>query len=114
LYRVIDWIMRLPKSLDARVRNGVLQLERRSTMPYLSSIERIGMEIGHEKGLQKGRQEGRQEGGAELLAMQLTKRFGVLDAEVCARLAAADVEQLSAWAANFVDATTLDEVFHRS
>lgn len=73
LYRMIDWMMRLPASLDSRIRYGVLQLERRKTMPYISSIERIGMEIGLKKGLaegrelglQVGRQEGRREGRRE-------------------------------------------------
>jgi hypothetical protein len=62
LYRVIDWIMRLPVELDRRVRTGILQMERRATMPYLSSMERIGMEIGRQEGLEKGLQEGLQKG----------------------------------------------------
>jgi predicted transposase YdaD len=115
LHRAIDWLMRLPKSLDERLRYGILQLERRKTMPYVTSYERIGMEIGVKKGLQeglqKGLQEGRQEGGAKVLVALLNKRFGVLDPAVAARLANADVEQLSSWALNFVDAQSLDEVF---
>jgi hypothetical protein len=115
LYRVIDWIMRLPPGLEARLRQGILQLERRETMTYLSSIERLGMEIGIKKGMQQGMQQGieqgMQQGRAELLAEMLTTRFGKLNEDVLARLAAASVEQLSAWARNFVDATTLDEVF---
>jgi hypothetical protein len=115
LYRVIDWIMRLPQGLEARVRQGILQLERRETMTYLSSIERLGMEIGIKKGMQQGMQQGieqgMQQGRAELLAEMLTARFGKLNEDLLARLAAASVEQLSAWARNFVDATTLDDVF---
>lgn len=131
LYRVIDWIMRLPDALDSRLHQGVLELERRNAMTYLSSIERFGMERGMKKGLQEGRQvglqqglqegrqkghqegrqEGRQEGLQELLLALLSKRFGSLDDTVRARLAAADACQLSAWALNFVDAITLDDVF---
>ncbi|MHA4867431.1 RpnC/YadD family protein [Duganella sp. PWIR1] len=111
LYRMIDWMMRLPASLDRRIRYAVLQLERRETMTYISSIERIGMEIGRRQGLEEGRQEGRQEGGAAVLSAVLAKRFGPLDAAVAARLARADVGQMSAWALNFVDARSLDEVF---
>ncbi|GJI95818.1 hypothetical protein RugamoR57_25360 [Duganella caerulea] len=126
LYRVIDWIMRLPEGLEARLRLGMLQIERRKAMTYLSSIERIGMEIGRKEGLkegrleglqegrQEGRQEGKQEGWAEGLTMVLSQRFGRLDAKVLARIAEADVPQLSAWARNFVDATSLDEVFRAS
>ncbi len=126
LYRVIDWIMRLPEGLEVRLRSGMLQIERRKAMVYLSSIERIGMEIGRkeglklglqegrQEGLQEGRQEGRQEGCAEVLTAVLTQRFGLLDAPVLLRIAEADVPQLSTWARNFVDATSLDEVFRSS
>jgi hypothetical protein len=104
LYRVIDWIMRLPQGLDSRLRDGILQLERRDAMTYMSSMERIGMEI--------GRQEGRQEGQSELLMELITTRFGSVDVDLRSKLMAASPKQLSAWARNFVGATTLDEVFH--
>ena len=131
LYRVIDWILRLPIELDRRVRTGILQLERRATMPYLSSMERIGMEIGrkeglekglqeglqkgHQEGRQKGRQEGRQEGvrlgSAEVLSMVLKARFGPLDPAVRSRIDAADTQQITQWAENSVHADTLEAVF---
>ncbi len=41
LHRAIDWLMRLPQSLDQRLRYGILQLERRKTMTYVTSYERI-------------------------------------------------------------------------
>jgi hypothetical protein len=103
LYRVIDWIMRLPDALDTRLHHGLFQLERRGSMTYLSSLERFAIDRGVKRGLQEGRQ--------ELLLTLLNKRFGSLDDSVRARLAAADAETLSAWALNFVDAATLDEVF---
>jgi len=103
LFRVIDWMMHLPPALDARLRNGVLQLERRRAMPYITSIERIGMEM--------GRQEGRAEGRAEILLEVLAARFGGLANTVQARVAVGSAEQLSAWARRAASATTLDEVF---
>ena len=135
LYRVIDWIMRLPSGLDKRLREGILQLERRRTMTYLSSIERIGMEIGmkkgmaegkeigiqqglqqgieegREQGIEQGREIGLQQGQAKLLIALITKRFGAIGLDTQLKLAAANPEQLIAWAQNFVDAGTLDEVF---
>ena len=80
-------------------------------MPYINNFERAGRKIGRQEGLLEGRQEGRQEGRSTLLAAMLAKRFGELDPVVMARLATADAERLSAWALNFVDARTLDEVF---
>lgn len=139
LYHVIDWIMRLPVELDRRVRTGILQLERSVTMPYLSSMERIGMEIGrkeglekglqeglqkglqkghqeglqkgHQEGLQKGHQEGVRLGSAEVLSMVLKARFGPLDSSVRSRIDAADTQQITRWAENSVHADTLDAVF---
>jgi len=111
LYRVIDWIMRLPQALELRFTYVALQLERRRAMPYISSMERLCMEQWGKHGLEEGRQEGRQEGQSALLTDLLRQRFGELDAAVRARLLAADLPQLSAWAKNFVDAASLDEVF---
>ena len=111
LYRVIDWIMALPPELDARLRHGILDIERRKTMPYMSSIERIGMEIGMKKGLKEGLKEGRREALAEMLTLLLTQRFGELDAASSASLAAATADQLTAWTKNFVAARSVSEVF---
>lgn len=119
LYRVIDWIMRLPVELEKRLRSGIFQLERRSVMPYLSSIERIGMEIGRKEGLQQGLQEGllegqqkgRQEGHRHALALLLSERFGTIDAAIENRLDTADLDQLGQWVKNFVHASSIDDVF---
>jgi predicted transposase YdaD len=127
LYRVIDWIMSLPKELDARLHEGIVQWERRNAMTYLSSIERIGMEIGMKKGeelgwrkgleegrqagRQEGRQEGRREALLEMLTILLTERFGKLDAMSSAILTVADVDQLTAWSKNVLGARSLSEVF---
>lgn len=103
LYRVIDWIMRLPIGLEKRLRSAIMQLERRPAMAYLSSIERIGMEM--------GRQEGRQEGSANLLNLMLSERFGTLDQSTLGKLRNADAEQLARWGRNFIHANTLEAVF---
>lgn len=57
------------------------------------------------------KQEGLQAGQAHLLERLLTRRFGPLSADLADRLRQAPAEQLEIWALNFVDATTLDEVF---
>ena len=96
-------------------------------MTYLSSIERIGMEIGMKKGeelgwrkgleegrqagRQEGRQEGRREALLEMLTILLTERFGKLDAMSSAILTVADVDQLTAWSKNVLGARSLSEVF---
>ena len=111
LYSVIDWMMRIPPELQQRLWHDIEQLERNRSMPYITSIERIGIEKGRQEGIQQGRQEGKQEGKQELLERQLTRRFGPLSAETRARLANAPLEQLGQWADNILDAQSLDAVF---
>ena len=120
LYMVIDWIMRLPPELDSRFQAGILQLERRTNMAYISSMERYGWERGRkqglqegiQQGLQQGLQQGVQQGQAELLIAQIAQRFGPVSIDLALKLRAANPKQLAAWARNFVDAATLEEVFH--
>lgn len=110
--RVIDWIMRLPAGLEKRLRADILHLERSPGMTYLSSLERIGMEIGLEKGRQEGRQEGQEEGLRLGLSMQLNMRFGKIDPQYQALIDHAGGEQLTRWAKNFVHADHIEAVFH--
>lgn len=103
LFNVIDWMMRLPETLQTQLMTDVEELERRYQMPYISSFER--------RGLERGREEGRQEGQCGLLVRQLERRFGPLPAEDVARLANATPRQLEAWGLALIDAPTLDAVF---
>ena len=105
LFSVIDWLMRLPTELEKRLMHEVYTLERKVTMPYVTSAERFGIE--------KGLLQGRQEGEATLLQSLLARRFGTLPDAVRARLASATVEQLESWALKILDAKSLDEVFDR-
>jgi len=113
LFSVIDWLMRLPTELEKRLMHEVYTLERKVTMPYVTSAERFGIEKGLLQGRQEGWQEGRQEGEATLLQSLLARRFGTLPDAVRARLAGATVEQLESWALKILDAKSLDEVFDR-
>lgn len=47
-------------------------------MPYISSIEQIGIEKGLEIGRQEGRAEGQLEGARQIVASVLAGRFGAL------------------------------------
>ena len=80
-------------------------------MPYVTSVERIGIEKGLQQGLQQGRLEGKIEGEATLLLRQLTKRFGPLDDSIRSRLDNATLEQLELWAERVLDAKILEDVF---
>jgi hypothetical protein len=122
LFSVIDWMMQVPKDLQNQLWQDIEQLERNRTMPYITSVERIGIEKGMQQGMQQGIQQGMQgmqqgmqqgirQGESALLERQLTRRFGPPSAETVARLQAGTVEQLEQWAENILDATTLEDVF---
>jgi predicted transposase YdaD len=103
LFNVIDWMMRLPASLQTQLMGDIEALEREHQMPYISSFER--------RGLERGRQEGRQEGKSEALARLLEKRFGPIPSSVAARVANATPTQLEAWLEAILEAPALDAVF---
>ncbi len=42
LYRLVDWLMRLPDGLEREYREQVREYERSKTMPYVTSIQRLG------------------------------------------------------------------------
>jgi predicted transposase YdaD len=69
-----------------------------------------GKTEGWESGRAEGWAGGRAEGEANVLARQLTRRFGPLPAWADARLRAADAAQLEVWADAVLDAASLDEV----
>ena len=87
LFRFIDWLLVLPDGLGRRFQDRLIEYEATMSRPYVTSIERSGIEKGLDRGLMAER---------ALLLRQTSRRFG----EACARrldllLAAADApEQL--------------------
>ncbi len=65
LFRVIDWMINLPKSLELDFCHEIKQHEEEKHMPFITTPERIGREEGLAEGLSKGRVEGRAEGRVE-------------------------------------------------
>jgi hypothetical protein len=103
LFSVIDWMMQVPVELQKQLWQDIEKLERNRAMPYITSVERIGIE--------KGMQQGLQQGEAALIERQLNRRFGQLSAETLARLQTATLEQLEQWSCNILDAKHLEDVF---
>jgi hypothetical protein len=78
LYRLIDWLIRLPEELAIEFRRELIKYEEQQRMPYITSIERLGRQEGLQQGLQQGRQQGRHEGWRE--GAVATGQRAVLDA----------------------------------
>ena len=62
LYKILDWLMILPKELDLTFHEQLLKIEEEYKMEYITTAERIGIAKGIQEGIHKGRQKGRLEG----------------------------------------------------
>jgi hypothetical protein len=87
LFRLIDWMMKLPAELEENFRKEIYRFEEASKMQYVTSIERLALKKGHKEGLEKGLQKGlrkglrkgHREGLLEGIAVALEAKFGDLD-----------------------------------
>lgn len=103
-------MMRLPAVLEDRLWQELTTLESNKTMPYVTSVERIGYQRGHLEGLEEGREEGRRTEALSLLEMQLEHRFGALSPETAARIAALPVDRCEALARALLDFSGVAEI----
>jgi hypothetical protein len=111
LFKVLDWMMRLPTALEQKLWQDIEQLEGEKKMQYVTSIERMAIERGLQRGLQQGMQQGIGIGESRVIERLLVKRFGPLSEETSQRLRNATVEQLERWTERILDAASLNEVF---
>jgi hypothetical protein len=62
LFEFIDWLMRLPEELDNIFWQEIAIYEEDKKMPYITSVERIGIKKGLEQGLHQGLEQGLEQG----------------------------------------------------
>ena len=82
LYRFLDWLMFLPKDLQIEYRDEIERFEEERRMPYVTTIEQIGIEKGIERGIERGKILG----GADVLLHLLKLRFGELSENLQAQI----------------------------
>lgn len=95
LFRFIDWVIQLPEGLELEFWQRVQQYEEETRMPYITSVERFG--------IQKGRQEGRQEEAVALIFRLINRRFGSIPPELETQIRALPITQLEALAEALLD-----------
>ena len=101
LFRLIDWMIRLPKGLEADFRRELYAYEEQRRMPYVTTVEQAGIE----KGLQQGE--------ARTLLRLLDRKFGPEAAQRHReRIETAELEQLDAWLDRILTADTPETIFH--
>lgn len=54
LFRFIDWLVVLPEELELRFSEALREYEEAIKMPYMTSIERRGIQEGIQQGIQQG------------------------------------------------------------
>jgi len=121
LFRIIDWMIRLPKALEREFLADVYTLEEAKKMPYVTSAERFGIEKGRlegrlegkREGKREGKLEGKREGEAAILLRLINRKFGAEVSDAYRdRVEQADAETLLHWAERVLTADSIDEVFH--
>jgi hypothetical protein len=100
LFAVIDWLITLPPELEKQLWTSISELERNMKMPYVTSVERIGIE------------KGRQEEGVFFLRRLLVKKFGDLPESFETRLTEASIADLELWGDRILEAKTLTDIFN--
>jgi hypothetical protein len=103
LFAVIDWLMKLAPEPQQRLWQSIQTLERNLQMPYVTSVERFGIEKGLQQGLQKGE--------GLLLRRLLTQKFGPLPPDIEAKLTEASIAELEAWSDRLLAADSLGSIF---
>jgi hypothetical protein len=100
LYRFIDWVMILPKALEAEFWEQFKQFEQERTMSYITTGERIGYE------------RGKQEQGQTLILRLLQRRVGELSEEVRGDIQTLSLEQLEALGEALLDFTAIEDLLN--
>ena len=94
LYRFIDWVMILPKELEAEFWEEYKEFEQELTMSYITTGERIGYERGQQ----------------ELVLRLLRKRVGELPQEVIEEIQNLSVGKVKALGEALLDFVDMDDL----
>lgn len=103
----LEWMVYLPEDIRTYYNEQVEHIEEESSMPYISLIERKGIEQGLEKGISQGRVTALQ----QTLQKQLKLKFGALADEYEQRVLQAEEPELNLWTERVLFAESVEAVF---
>ena len=102
LFDFIDWVLQLSDKDEERLCEEINKLEEANQMPYITSVERIG--------IQKGLQQGALEESQQLIIETLDERFGAVPSFVSdAILQIQDHNQLRALHRRAIRSASIEE-----
>jgi len=114
LYDFIDWIMTLPKKLQAEFDQQITQYEEEMKMPYITSTQRLaeerGRQEGRREGEQRGEQQGKLKGKQELITKQLNRRLGEIQQPLVEQIRQLPVDQLELLGEAIFDFSTVTDL----
>lgn len=103
----LEWMVHLPPDITAYYNECIELIEEETNMPYISLIERKGIEQGIEKGIDKGRISTLQSTLQKLLQL----KFGESATEYEQRVLQAEEADLTLWTERVLFAQTIETVF---
>lgn len=89
LFRIIDWLLRLPVELEQQFHHEIADYEAQMSTPYVTSVERLGFQRGLQQGIEQGETKERQRAlqTERALLLRLAKAyFGEIDIDNFASL----------------------------
>ena len=92
----------LPAALEREFLQALHTYEKAQQMPYITSIERIGIQKGIEQGIRQGE--------ATLLLRLIALKFGEADEDAIGQIRAADTDTLLRWSERILTAETLADL----
>nr|WP_242479252.1 DUF4351 domain-containing protein [Lamprobacter modestohalophilus] len=105
LFRLIDWMIRLPEALEADFHQELYTYEEQQRMPYVTTVEQAGIDKGVKQGVKQGE--------ASTLLRLLEQKFGPEAAQVHRkRIETAELEQLDTWLGRILTAESPETIFH--
>ncbi len=103
----IDWTLALPAPFEIQYTQYIKELEEKKSMSYVTSFERIGIDIG----MSRGRAQGKKEGELLIVSNLFQRRFGKIPHHLQEKLNSATQQQLLYWSEALLDAKTIEDIF---
>lgn len=108
LFRFLDWVLVLPKRLEAEFWTELKAYEEERKMPYITSVERIGFERGHDQGVKEEAQRSL-ERSRSLILRQLTRQVGTLPDKALTKINTLSIERLESLGEALLDFESIED-----
>ena len=109
LFKIIDKMMTLPKTLQAGLVAKIKHFEEETKMPFISPTEELAMERGEQKGIQQGIQQGIQR-EQQLIIRQINRRIGEVESSLIDTIRILTIVQLELLGEELLDFSSITDL----